>query len=184
MCRRYAAKRCGSVAFAIVHVELAEGGFAQPHRLFEHRVEYWGKVTGRGIDDPQHFGGRGLLLQRLARLGQEPRVLDRDNGLVGKGTDQFDLPLGERLDLLAVQINRSEDLPLAQQGTPSMVRRPTLTASVSAKSGSARMSAICTTLPSRATRPAMLSRPGTILRWRKAAQNSGSAALCELDTAR
>ena len=37
------------------------------HCLFEHRVEYRREVAGRGIDDLQHFGGRGLLFQRLAK---------------------------------------------------------------------------------------------------------------------
>ena len=30
-------------------------------------------------NNPQHLGGRGLLFKSLARLGQEPRVLHRDN---------------------------------------------------------------------------------------------------------
>jgi len=69
-------------------------------------------------------------------------------------------------------------------GTPSIVRRPDATVSGSAKSGSARMSAICTTLPSSTARPEMLSRPGARVRWRAIAQYSGSAALYELDTGR
>jgi hypothetical protein len=39
------------------------------HRLFEHRLEHWREIAGRGIDDPQHVGGRGLSLQRLVALG-------------------------------------------------------------------------------------------------------------------
>ena len=41
--------------------------WSAPHkrvRLFQHRVEHRREVAGRGIDDLQHFGGRGLLLQR------------------------------------------------------------------------------------------------------------------------
>ena len=66
-------------------------------RLFQDRVEYRGEVAGRGIDDLQDFGGCGLLLQCLARLGDQPRILDRDHRLVGKGAHQFDLPLGKGL---------------------------------------------------------------------------------------
>ena len=33
------------------------------------------------IDDAEHLGGRGLLLQGLARLGDEARVLHRDDRL-------------------------------------------------------------------------------------------------------
>jgi hypothetical protein len=38
-------------------------------RLFQYRVEDRRKVAGRGIDDLQHLGRRGLLLQRLVTLG-------------------------------------------------------------------------------------------------------------------
>ena len=36
---------------------------AQTHRFFEHRIEHRRKIAGRGIDDLQHLGGRGLLFQ-------------------------------------------------------------------------------------------------------------------------
>ena len=46
----------------------------------------------------QHLGGRGLLLQRfgqivgaLAQLVDQPRVLDRDDGLGGEGLEQREL---------------------------------------------------------------------------------------------
>jgi hypothetical protein len=38
-------------------------------RLVEHRIEDRGEVAGRGVDDLQHLGARGLLLQRLVTLG-------------------------------------------------------------------------------------------------------------------
>ena len=41
----------------------AEGGLAEIDRLFQDRVEHWGEVAGRGVDDLQYLGGRGLLLQ-------------------------------------------------------------------------------------------------------------------------
>ena len=40
-----------------------------PHCLVEHRVEHRFELTGRGIDDPQHFGRRGFPLQRIVTLG-------------------------------------------------------------------------------------------------------------------
>ena len=55
---------------AVSKSKVSRSGLAQPHRLFEHRVEYRREVAGRGIDDLQYLGGRGLLLQRLARLGE------------------------------------------------------------------------------------------------------------------
>ena len=55
--------------FAIVGTRTPEAGLAQPHRLFQHRVEHRGEIAGRGIDDPQHLGGRGLLVERLRQFG-------------------------------------------------------------------------------------------------------------------
>ena len=48
-------------------------------------------------DHLQHFGGRGLPLERLLGLVEQPRVLDRDHRLVGEGLQQRDLLVGERL---------------------------------------------------------------------------------------
>jgi hypothetical protein len=44
---------------------------AEPHRLFQHRLEHRRKVAGRGIDSLQDFGGGGLLLKRLVTLRSE-----------------------------------------------------------------------------------------------------------------
>ena len=99
----------------IVGVERAEGSPAQPHRLFQHRVEHRRQIAGRGVDDLQHLGGRGLLLQRLALFGDQPRVLDRDHRLIGEGADEFDLPVGERLDPLAREHDDSNRFTFAQQ---------------------------------------------------------------------
>ena len=69
---------------AVVRAKRTTNRFAEPHGLFEHRVEHRREVAGRGVDDLQHLGGRGLLLQRLARLGQQPCILHRDHRLRGK----------------------------------------------------------------------------------------------------
>jgi hypothetical protein len=45
-------------------------------------------------------------------------VLDRDDRLVGEGADEFDLPLGERLDPLPREIDRAEHGPFAQERYP------------------------------------------------------------------
>ena len=50
----------------------------------------------------KHLGGRGLLFQRLARLGDQPRVLHRDDRLRREVLQQRDLLVGERPDFLAV----------------------------------------------------------------------------------
>src|SRR5215831_17236450 len=66
---------------AVIGSELTVGGFAQARRLFEHRVEHWSEIARRGIDNLQYLCGRGLLRQGLARLGQQPRILHRDDRL-------------------------------------------------------------------------------------------------------
>ncbi len=65
-------------------------------------------VGHRAADDLQHFGGGGLLLQRLLRLVEQPRVLDRDHRLVGEGAQQRDLVLGERPRRLAHHHDRAD----------------------------------------------------------------------------
>ena len=69
---------------AVISLQTAIGRAAQAERLFEDGIEYGGKVAGRSIDDPEHLGGRGLLLQGLARLGDQPRVFHRDDRLRGE----------------------------------------------------------------------------------------------------
>ena len=54
---------------AVVSHSYAEGGLAQAVAPFEHRVEHRREIAGRGIDDPQHLGGRGLLFQRFGQFG-------------------------------------------------------------------------------------------------------------------
>jgi hypothetical protein len=70
---------------AIKRLENAERDFAQPHRLFEHRVEHRREVAGRGVDDLQDLGRRGLSGQRLVSLsvGRGKIALKIGNDLPG-----------------------------------------------------------------------------------------------------
>ena len=86
----------------------AELRLAQPDRLFEHRLEHRREIAGRGVDHLQHLGGRGLLLQRLLLLGQQPRILHRDHRLGGEVFQQSDLLVGEGTHLLAVDREDAE----------------------------------------------------------------------------
>ena len=60
---------------------------AQPRRRLEQRVEHRLEVEGRPADHLEHVRGRGLLLQRFTQLVEQPRVLDRDDGLGGEVRD-------------------------------------------------------------------------------------------------
>ena len=51
----------------------------------------------------------------LIQFFEQPHVLDGDHGLIGKGFEQLDLLLGERADLGATDMNRSNGTSLAQQ---------------------------------------------------------------------
>ena len=94
--------------FAVIGPQCAERGTAQLHRLVQHSIEHRGEVAGRRVDDLQYFGSRGLLLQGLARLGQEPRVLHRDDRLRCEILQQRDLLVGKRPDFLAVENESAE----------------------------------------------------------------------------
>src|SRR3954452_22811504 len=63
----------------------------------EHRLGI-GRRTG---DDVENIRCCGLPLQRLARLIEQPCVLDGDGGLIGKALNEFDLGLGKWLLWLA-----------------------------------------------------------------------------------
>src|SRR5204863_32978 len=76
--------RNGMKQFTVEGAKRPECSIAKFHRLLDNRIEYRRKVARRRVDDPQHLGGRGLLLQRLARLGDQPRVLHRYHGLGGE----------------------------------------------------------------------------------------------------
>ena len=62
------------------------------------------RSPGERIDDLQDLGGGGLLLQCLARLGDEPRILDCDDRLRGKVLQQRDLLVGKRPHLLTIDM--------------------------------------------------------------------------------
>src|SRR3954452_22220229 len=98
-----------------MHDERAVCGSAECVRLVQDRVEYRREVAGRGIDDPKHLGGRGLLLQSLARLGDEPRVLHRNDRLRREILQQRDLLLGKGPDLAAIGGNRAEQPVVLEQ---------------------------------------------------------------------
>jgi len=88
--------------FAVVEQHRAERSLAQRDRPFQYLVENWAQVAGRRVDDSQHLGGRGLLLQCLARFGQQPRVLHRNDRLRREILQQRDLLVGERPDFLSI----------------------------------------------------------------------------------
>ena len=101
--------------FAVVAQKVAEGGAGQPKCFFQDRLEDRREIAGRRIDDLQHLGGRGLLLERFAYFGDQPRVLHRDHRLRREVFEQRDLPVGERPHFLSVGGDISEQRILLAQ---------------------------------------------------------------------
>jgi len=87
----------------------ADSRIAEPRCLFSQDVKHRLKLTGRGIDDAQHLGGGGLLFQGFARLGDEARVLHRDDRLRREVLQQRNLLVRERADFLAVNQDESDN---------------------------------------------------------------------------
>ena len=85
--------------------------FAQSRHRLGQRIEHRLQIEGRAANHLEHVGGGGLLLQRfrkiigaLSQLLQQPRVFDRDDGLIGEILDQLDLLIGEPVHLLATDM--------------------------------------------------------------------------------
>src|SRR6516164_9051834 len=85
------------------------GGATLSRRPFQQGVEHRREVAGRGIDDLQYLGGRRLLLQGLARLGDEPRVFHCDDRLSREILHERDLLVRERADFLTIGGNVTEE---------------------------------------------------------------------------
>src|SRR3954447_7872510 len=95
---------------------------AKPRGRLEESVEHWLQVEGRTTDDPEHLACRGLVFERFLKVVgavlqfvEQPRVLDRDHRLVGKGAHQLNLPLGEGLHPLPGKVKDANWLALTQQ---------------------------------------------------------------------
>src|SRR6516162_2574102 len=93
--------------------------------LLQYRVEYRCEIAGGGINDPQNFGGCGLQLQCLARLGQEPRVFHCDDRLRREVFDESDLPFSERKDFLTVNDNHAKKDTILAKSRSEMATRAT-----------------------------------------------------------
>ena len=71
----------GAKPLVIISIQNAKGGLAEPSGPFQHCVENRHEIAWRGIDDLEDLGGRGLLVQCFSGLGDQPRVLHRDDRL-------------------------------------------------------------------------------------------------------
>ena len=95
-------------AFAVVGVEDSKLRLAEAYRLLQDRCKDRREIARRRVDHLQHLGGRGLLLQRLALLVDQPRVLHRDHRLRREVLQQGNLLVGEAADFLAIERDEAD----------------------------------------------------------------------------
>src|SRR5262249_30050351 len=103
--RRQPIGRFKVVRFALPSTYGDRVGLEKARRRFDECVEHRLQIKGRAADDLEHVGSRGLLLQGLAQLVEQARVLNGDDSLAGEVLDQLDLFVGEGADLLAINNN-------------------------------------------------------------------------------
>jgi hypothetical protein len=101
------------IAFGPQHT--GDLSFAEPRRRFSQCREYRLQIECRTAYDLEHVGGGGLLRERFAQFVKQACVLDGDDGLVGKGLDQFDLFLGERVRHRLCDEEDADDFSLPQK---------------------------------------------------------------------
>jgi len=129
--RRTERTRHKAIDLALAYCDRSGSGTAKPDGRFDYCVQHRLHIGGRAADDIQHVAGRGLVFERFfevaradLQLAEQPRVLHRDDRLVGKGADQFNLPLAERLDPLPGQHDNADWLVVAQQRHPECRASP------------------------------------------------------------
>ena len=108
---------CGDRAkpVSFIEKEIAEFGLTELSRVRQDCRKHRFQLARRTADDLEHVGGGGLLLQRLALLVEQTRVLDGDDGLVGEVLNQRNLLLSEGSDLHAANQDCPDRISLAQQ---------------------------------------------------------------------
>src|SRR5262245_43922122 len=106
----------------VVAKDMAELSFAKLCGTLSNGLEHRLDIGGRAADDAEHIAGRSLILQGLLEFAlaclfclEQPRVLDGDQRLIGKGADECDLLLSERLDEALEQHNHANRNAIAQQ---------------------------------------------------------------------
>ena len=72
---------------------------------------------GEAGDHLQDVGRRGLPLQRLLRLVEQPHILDGDHCLVGEGLQQLDVVIGETPGSARVTLMKPMERPSLISGT-------------------------------------------------------------------
>jgi hypothetical protein len=81
---RIAVGRSRAKKLAVEQKQAPQGRAAERMRFVQNSLEHGSEVTRRRIDDLEDLRGRGPLFERLARLGDQPRVFHCDDRLRGE----------------------------------------------------------------------------------------------------
>src|SRR5262249_26679596 len=101
----------------------------QPPGMLGDRVEHALDIRGGAGNDSEDLTRRRLLIQGLAylgvglgecvvlllELGEQPHVLDGDDGLVGKGLEECDLLVGKRKRLFSTKQDHTQGGPFTKE---------------------------------------------------------------------
>src|SRR6516165_6145653 len=119
--RRKPESCCCSIVFPLATVDKRHLSFAQPRGRFDKSVQYCLQIKRRAANDLEHVSSRRLLLQRFAQISrallqliEQPRILDRDDGLGGEVAEQLDLFIAEGPDLLTVDVDCTKHIGFFQ----------------------------------------------------------------------
>ena len=119
---------------------IAKHGGERRSQLMAHVGDELRLVLAR---DLELLDGSGKLPRPGLHFLEEPRVLDGDHRLVGKGSNKFDLPLSNGRTVRRISTMMPSCSSPLSNGTPSIVRKPPRRCASSREySGSARTSTI------------------------------------------
>ena len=127
----------------------------------DDRIENRLAVRNGAADYLEDFGRSTLVIECLLHIVEQPHILDRDHGLIGKSGRKLDLLVREGSYLRARQRQHANRSALAQErDTEGCAKLADLLNIKEEYSGSASTSAIWTGLPSSALRSVADLRPG------------------------
>src|SRR5262249_10174279 len=85
-----------------------------PGRRLNERLEHSLQIEGRATDDLEYVSSGSLLLERFAQFTEQPRILDGDDGLIGKVLYQVNLLVSKRTNLLAINVYGTDHFALIE----------------------------------------------------------------------
>ena len=112
--------------FRLFVIDLPEHALRQDFREADDGVERRAQLVRHVGEELTLVLARHLELPALVLdLAEQPRVLYRDDRLVGKRFEQRDLPVGERADVIAADSDRADALSPQIIGATITARVPT-----------------------------------------------------------